>query len=290
MRSTVFQYLNKLLCLLLCVVFLGLLCVGAWALPEERCQLFIDYQHESVSVSGAAFRLYHIADFDSREELSYVGIFSDLRMEAEALSKTAEDLYSRVKDRGMLPDRTVTTDRNGKASVSDLPSGAYLLVCEPTTVGSYIYYMDKQVVFLKEDNLTLKPKSTRLPASVQLISIEAVKRWDDRGYENMRPREITVRLLKDGRTVSTVVLSQANGWKHTWDKLLPNARWTVEEDVPLGYKVTVQKSGNVFTLTNQYKNIPQTGQIWWPVIMALCLGMVLIVLGMVIRRSGRNEA
>lgn len=290
MRSTAFGYLNKLLCLLLCAVLLGLLCTGAWALPEDQCQLVIDYQYENISVSDAAFRIYRIAEFSSSQELSYTGIFSDLHLDAEALINAADELYSRVEDRDILPDRILITDSQGEASASDLEPGAYLLVCEPTSVDDYVYYVDKQVVFLKEGTLTLNPKSTRLPVGVKPISIKTVKLWDDRGHENKRPREITVRLLKDGKTVSTVILSEANNWSYTWHDLLPNARWTVEEDVPEGYQVTVQENDRVFTLTNQYKELPQTGQIWWPVITVLCVGLALIVIGLSVRRSGRNEA
>lgn len=290
MKSTAIRHLNKLLCLLLCAVFLGLLSVGAWALPDGRSELVIDYRFEDIAVSDAAFRLYRVADLNSRQELSYTGAFSDLRLDAEALSKAAEELYARVGDRDVQPDRIMTTDSQGKVSVSDLTPGAYLLVCEPTTVENYVYYMEKQVVFIKEGTLILNPKSTRLPVGVKLISIKTVKFWDDKGHENKRPRQITVRLLKDGKTVSSVVLSEANNWSHTWNDLLPNARWSVEEDVPQGYKATVQKSDNVFSITNQYKNIPQTGQIWWPVVTVLCLGLALIVVGLSVRRSGRNEA
>jgi hypothetical protein len=171
-----------------------------------------------------------------------------------------------------------------------LKPGAYLPVCEPANVGDYVYHTEKQVIFIKEGTVTLNPKSTRLPVGTKLISVKTVKIWDDPGYENKRPRQITVRLLKDGKTVSTVVLSQANNWSHTWNDLLPNANWSVEEDVHKGYKSIVQENDNVFVITNQYKNIPQTGQVWWPVIAVLCLGLALIVIGLSARRSGKNEA
>lgn len=290
MRSAAFKQLNKLLSLLLCAVLLGLLCTGVSALPEERCQILIDYRHEDVTVSGASFSIYRIADLNSRQELSYVGAFSDLRFEADALIDAAEELYTRVEKQNLAPERTFVTDAAGQASVSNLTPGAFLLVGEPTTVDSFVYYVDKQIVFLDESVLTLNPKSTRLPVGVKLISIKTEKFWDDRGHENERPREITVRLLKDGKTVHSVVLSEANNWSYTWNNLLPNAHWTVAEDVPEGYKASIQETDHVFTIRNLYKNIPQTGQVWWPVITVLCVGLALIILGLSLRRSGRNEA
>lgn len=290
MRSIAVQHLNKLLCLMLCATLLGLLCNGAWALNEHRCQLIIDYHHEDIAVSEAAFHLYRIANLTNYQELSYTDGFSDLNLDMDGLRHAAEELYTRVEEHNIQPEQILITDSQGKAMVTDLAPGAFLLVCEPTAVGDYVYYADLQVIFLYEETLTMYPKSTRLPVGEQLISIQAVKVWDDRGHEKERPRQITVRLLKDGKTVETATLSEANGWSHTWNDLLPNARWTVKEEVPKGYVVSVEQSENLFTLTNQYKDIPQTGQIWWPVITVMCMGLLLIVIGLAVRRSGRHDA
>ena len=288
MKSTHVRYLNKLLCFLLCMTFLYLMCIGVCAQPA-RC-LTVEFQHEGFPISNAVFHLYRIADLGQDGELSYRSDFSDLRLDAEALTNAAQDLYARVEKQNIQPEQTLTTNKEGTASVGDLAPGAFLLVGAPATVNGFVYYVDKQVIFLEENTLLLRPKSTRLPLGTELISVKAVKLWDDRGYENERPDAIVVRLLKDGETVSSAVLSDANNWSHTWNDLLPNAKWTVQEDVPEGYKVTVQESEHIFTLTNHRKEIPQTGHIWWPVLTALCAGLALIVVGMTVRGRGRNDA
>lgn len=290
MSCTALRHLNKLLCLLLCAVFLGLLCMGVWAQPETGCRLVIDYHHEGHAIPEATFRLYRIADLSGEEELSYIGAFSNLSLDAEALSNEALNLYTRVENQGILPEYTMITDSQGMASVDSVAPGAFLLVGDPVRFNGFTYHVDKQVIFLKGETLTLHTKSTRLPEDMMLISVKTVKLWDDAGYENERPRAIGVRLLKDGKTVSSVVLSEANNWTYTWNGLLPNARWTVEEDVPEDYTVSVLEADHVFTLINHRKQIPQTGHIWWPVLTVLCLGLALIVAGLVIRRGGRNEA
>ena len=290
MRKKAAQQRNKLLCLLLCTVLTGLLFVGVFATAENQCQLVLDYHYQDTAISGAAFRIYRVADLSSNQELIYTDAFSDFHLNADQLLQTREELYNRVGEKALAPEKQLITDADGIASANDLTPGAFLLVCEPTVLGDFVYYSDMQVVILAEDVLTLLPKSTRLPVGERLISIQAIKVWDDQGHENKRPHEITVRLLKDGKTVNSVVLSGANGWSHTWNDLLPNARWSVQEDVPEGYLATVEQSGNVFTLTNQYKNIPQTGHIWWPVLTVLGVGLLLVIIGLAIRRSGRNEA
>lgn len=284
------RYLNKSLCFLLCTVFLCLLCIGVCAQPESRCCLTVEFQHESFPISNATFQLYRIADLGADRKLSYVEAFSDLRLDAEALSNAAYDLYARVEHQNLQPEQTLITDQDGIASAADLAPGAFLLVGIPATVNGFDYHVEKQVIFLEKETLTLRPKSTRLPSEAKLISIEAVKLWDDQGFENERPNAIVVRLLKDGKTVSSAVLSDTNGWRHTWNDLLPNANWSVQEDVPEGYKVTVQKSEYTFTLTNHRKEIPQTGHIWWPVLTVLCVGLALIVVGFTVRGRGRNDA
>ena len=288
MKSITVRHLNKLMSLMLCTILVGLLCVGAWAQTEAHCQLMIDYRYEDMAVSEASFRIYPIANFNDEQELEYTAAFSDLQLDKDALVDAAELLYARIEERGLLSEQIVTTDHHGKASFSSVPAGVFLLVCEPTEMDGFVYHVENQVIVLRED-ITLCPKSTKLPAGEQMISLKVVKRWDDQGYEHKRPTEISVRLLKDGKTFSTVTLSDANGWSHTWNDLLPNARWTVEEDVPKGYKASVENPDGVFILTNQYKDIPQTGHIWWPVIAVLFAGLVLIVVGLSLRRGGRHE-
>lgn len=289
MKSSTFRYLNKLLCFLLCMIFLCFLSIGASAQPGGCC-LNIEFRHEGFPIPKAVFRLYRIADLENGRELSYTENFSDLRLDAEALSNAAYDLYARVEHQNLQPEQTLITDQDGIASAVDLAPGAFLLVGIPATVNGFDYHVEKQVIFLEKETLTLRPKSTRLPSEAKLISIEAVKLWDDQGFENERPNAIVVRLLKDGKTVSSAVLSDTNGWRHTWNDLLPNANWSVQEDVPEGYKVTVRESENTFTLTNHRKEIPQTGHIWWPVLTVLCVGLALIVVGFTVRGRGRNDA
>ena len=299
MKRSGLAQLNKLICgLLLCVVLLGSLC-PVLAVPADGCSLTIDYRHEDLPVAEAVFRLYRIADLDSELQLKYTEAFSDLQLDAKALQDSDELLLSRVAEQNLPPEHTLTLDSEGKGKLSGITPGAFLLVGEPATLGEYTYYVDHQVVFLPsasqqgselQYHVTLCPKSTRLPVGTELIGVKAVKLWSDKGYEQERPKSIRVRLLKDGKTVSTAVLSETNGWSHTWSDLLPNARWTVQEDVPKGYVVEISEKDHVFTLTNHRKNIEQTGAVWWPVVTVLGAGLVLIIVGVLLRRSVRYEA
>ncbi len=288
--------LYRLLCLLLgLVMFCLALPIGeAEAVPP--CNLNIRYVYDGLPLSGVAFRLYRVAELNDRYEPVYTGVFADCRLDPENPESGILDLYALVEANHLQPAYQLTTDENGDAALTDLPAGVFLLVGESVTVGEDTYHVDKQLVSLPirqqgqwENTLTLQPKCTKLPVQ-KLIQITAVKRWEDRGYEQERPQAIGVNLLRDGKHVSTVVLSAANNWTHTWPDLLPNAKWSVSEDVPEGYSLTLERQGNTFILTNHRKTIPQTGQIWWPVITALGLGPVLMLLGLSLVRGKRRDA
>lgn len=87
-------------------------------------------------------------------------------------------------------------------------------------------------------------------------SITVKKEWADPGNKDKnRPKEVSVQLLKDNKNEGKpVVLNQDNKWQHTFDNLEAGFEWTVDEtDVPKNYTKKVTHEGNVFTITNTYK-------------------------------------
>ena len=116
---------------------------------------------------------------------------------------------------------------------------------------------------------------------IATTSVSVSKAWeDDDNRDGIRPDSVTVRLMADGEPVLdedgnelTVELSEANGWKATFDDL-PMYRdhgqkieYTVQEvDVPEGYGATVE--GNAedgFTVTNTHEpgtTAVQVSKVW----------------------------
>lgn len=140
-----------------------------------------------------------------------------------------------------------------------------------------------------------------------------------------RPASVEVQLMRNGRLYDEVKLSEKNNWRHVWRELDGDCRWTVAEEVPDGYTAEVTREGITFVVTNTKtpeadvptgpadpvdpsepssepsdgpgepsdpgpdepgEDLPQTGQLWWPVPMLLCCGLGLIVLGLLMRRHG----
>lgn len=298
------KHLKKgIIAALLCAVMNLLLCPTAWAANavdlNAKCVLTVEYTHEQEPIQGAEFRLYRVADMDAGQNLTLISGFEDVVMDPDDLHGTALQLFARVNGAAVEADVSFTTDELGLGSAEDLRPGAYLMVGQPITQGGRTHYVDPQLIICPQQrnedgqmsyDLTLRPKSTDVPTDMKPIEITVAKVWKDEGYEINRPVSITVRLLKNGKTVSTVVLSENNQWTHTWSDLLPNADWSVEEDVPEGYVANVEEWDGVFTLTNYRKDIDQTGQLWWPVAVLACAGFAMIVVGIILRRSVKNEA
>lgn len=140
-----------------------------------------------------------------------------------------------------------------------------------------------------------------------------IEKMDDQ--EEERPESIVVELLQmdvEGNTtvVDRQTLTKENQWSYTWKNLSAQMRWSVSEaEVPKGYTVAVTREGNTVVLTNTAKKpgksdgevnppskrttgkttdktsdkLPQTGQLWWPVIVLLFAGAICLLVGRVLR-------
>ncbi len=166
--------------------------------------------------------------------------------------------------------------------------------------------------------------STPIPPtpSYDYVNRKVLKIWNDAGYENLRPQSVTVQLLRSGYVYDTVTLSDENNWRYEWNMLDNSYSWTVVEELLPNYSVSIYREGITFVVTNSYTQdipddppkesddpdeievppdeptpdqpedptsdepiLPQTGQLWWPVPVLSCGGLLCIALG-VIRRRG----
>ena len=95
-----------------------------------------------------------------------------------------------------------------------------------------------------------KLKCTVFENPRQPIDLTVTKVWKG---DHEHPAKVIAQLLRDGEVVDEAELNEANGWKHTWKDLEPDYDWTVvEKTVPDGYVVTIERDGDVVTLTNTY--------------------------------------
>lgn len=311
------------LCLLLCA-----LCLAPAALAAGRtCSLTVDYSQDGQPCSDVGFRLYRAAELNGRGTWSPTGPFAGYPLDWEnldsgSLRDLAETLSAYAARAGLEPVASGRTGADGKCTFSSLPAGLYLVVGEPHMVSGKLYTPapflaalpalddDGQWVY----DVTAAPKPTPPEETDQ---IQVVKVWADAGYEDQRPSQVVVELLRDGQVWDTVTLNAAGGWRYAWTGLEPGHQWqVVEREVPEGYTVSVSREGVVFTVTNTVPGtpdvpeppdepgpsvppdipdgpdepeLPYTGQLWWPApVLAMC-GMILFLLGWAQNRMSHHE-
>ena len=110
--------------------------------------------------------------------------------------------------------------------------------------------------------MTASPKHTRTEnppsPSEDTVDRRVIKLWQD-DVQELRPSEVVIELLKDGKLYDTVTLNEKNNWRHTW-RGLPEYNadgskiaWRVTERVPKNYTVRITRDGVTFLVTNTYR-------------------------------------
>lgn len=166
-------------------------------------------------------------------------------MLAETLSGyAARDMHS--------PVREGKTDDAGELVFSGLSVGLYLVVSDRCERGD-VYYVSEPLLIalpnLDADDcwvydVSAEPKYGTEPA-FDPVELRVIKVWKD-GESSQRPAAITAQLLRDGVVWDSVELSDGNNWRHTWSGLDDRNTWQiVEEKVPQGYTVAVQREGTL---------------------------------------------
>lgn len=269
---------SRLTALLLCCLALFFCLVYAGA--ENTGTLTISYP-----VNGTVYHLYRVGSIINGE-IVMDQAFSSVKLSdrASAAAKTAKLVLQSGTQELM---RTKVT--KGKAVFPELPIGVYLVMGDPGTKNGIQYWPTPFLLSMpqKDDNGNFLWNVKVEGKKEMNMSIFVTKRWVGDQASN-RPTSVTVHLLRNGKTYGApVILSEANHWCHTW-KDLPPDEWTVVEDETPRYTTSITQEGNSFTVTNTWKKIPQTGQLWWPVSVLALGGLVLLCIGLVRRRTSDN--
>ncbi len=223
-------------------------------------------------VSGAVFRVYHIASAyisDDSITFIYTDDFKDNGMDINNFSDAYLPIhliaYAQIKSISYIEK---TTDSMGRVVFDNLPVGAYLVV----PVGIDEGYL-KPIPFVvkvptKDDtqnrwvyNIDATPKVESDKGQTDEKTYISVKKyWKSPGKT---PDSITASLVMDGAIFDSVILSAANNWYHKWENLDKNHSWSVvETDVPDGYIVSYVTSQMTVVITNtddEYEEETTTG-------------------------------
>lgn len=190
----------------------------------------------------------------------------------------------------------------------------FIVMLPNTQSGEWVY---SQTVDPKFNSTPVPPTP-----SFNYVDRKVLKVWNDLEHEHQRPHSVTVQLLRDGIVWDTVTLSDANNWRYSWSMLDSSYSWTVVEEFLPDYSVRIYREGITFVVTNTYITdlpddpptesddpeeleippeeptpdepdeptpdepiLPQTGQLWWPVPVLSCGGLLFIAIGMLRRRG-----
>ncbi|MBO5213638.1 MAG: Cna B-type domain-containing protein [Clostridia bacterium] len=208
---------------------------------------------------------------------------------------TAKDITDYIRDNNIESASAIT--ENGKVSFSDLGLGIWLVFCEED--GKYTF--NPYFVFLPYESegklyyeITSSPKAE--DSKPNLINVYVIKKWDDKNNAaKKRPESVTVELLDGEKVISSAVLNEQNGWAHTFTDVSKDGDYSVKEKKVENY--TAQYNGDIsngFIVTNSYngEKLPQTGQLWWPIVIISVAGIAFVLLGIMelgARKNGKKK-
>lgn len=266
---------NCIVCFIV-LFFMGFTTVKA----DTFGSLVISCPIENVSVS-----LYRVAD----TEMNLVSPFSKY-----SVSLKQEDLngVANILENHILKDH-IEADYTSNSMFSNLEFGVYLIV--PSGSDEYVF-QPSLVSITSGSEITSVLKYEKKES---VTSLRVLKRWKN-DSKKKRPTSISVELLQmdsNGKTsvIDKQVLSSDNAWSYTWDHLSSLYSYRVlGSKVPSGYTESVVQEKNTVVLTNTAnktitdkkktdKDLPLTGQLWWPVPVLLFVGMSLFGLGKYLR-------
>lgn len=275
---------------------------------SDGITLSVVYKDGDKSIADATFNVYLVATPD--ENGSYIPTESFASHPVDYSVTTDEELYNLATTlEGYVifgkedPIYTAKTDDNGMFEFATDTKGMYLLVGEKTLVDDIYYTAESFIICLPAvdesgDELydvTVNAKFTAVHKDNPPTMRKVIKVWDDEGNDG-RPSSVTVYLLKNGEIFDNATLNKDNDWTHVWYDLDGTARWSIVELPVENYKVVVTRESTAYFVKNAFKeptppdeNLPQTGQLWWPIPVFAVIGVALIAIGVVFTKKNRCE-
>lgn len=289
--------------------------------PDKDVTLTITNTWDKKPIPGMEYKLYLVATLDENGNLTPAADFREYAQKLDIKGKN-DDAWRRLAQEmddafveGRIkaqPADTATSNENGivqfPSQGKKLAKGLYLVLGNHLEYDGSVYITGPFFVSLPwqdadseiwdyDVGMNIAPKIARKPLREDL---KVIKIWDDKGNDTKRPKSITIRLMRDGVEYDAITLPKNNRWEYTWEDLETKYRWTVAEDKVEGYKdPSITREGNTFKVVNTVKpgptppptpTLPQTGQLWWPVPILICGGLILMVLGMIRRKEAVYDA
>lgn len=242
----------------------------------------------SYPINGTVYHIYSVGGLENGQ-IVLDGAFRDL--DTSDYAAAASVMAERIKKEGSVKELATATVVNGKAEFHNLPMAIYLVLGDSGEKDGVRYWPTPFLLSVpqKDQNDQFDWDVSVTGKKEMDVEISVVKHWMGDSL-SFRPSSVTVYLTKDGKSYGTpVVLNASNNWTYTWENLPPD-NWGVAEAPNANYLAAITRQGNTFIITNTWKKIPQTGQLWWPVSALALAGLVFLCLGLLRRRESDRNA
>ena len=334
---------KKIICrLLICLMLITMLPVQVHAIDRidlsRSVTLTVNFTHEGQPLPGADIKLYKVGEISDRGEVCMTETFAAYPFQLNELEGTdwagiANTMAAYAQQDQLDPVDRAVTDSEGRVYFprmrKPMEPGLYLVTGDTLTYNKMCYTPVPTLVALPnrqpdshhwDYDVTIDMKYTMKSAPADYT---VTKVWEDSQFRDARPESVKVNLLCDGKVVDTVELSSANNWSYTWPGLEVDHNWTVTEDVPDFYNVSITQDQTSFTVKNildvdEYmeefgdkndgieegdedasgsedpkdedkEKLPQTGSLWWPVFAMMIAGLGCLIAGILRMRALKDE-
>lgn len=298
---------------------------GAFAVdsadPVGGLTLAVKDRHDGEFIVGTRVDIYRVATVQENGTLKPTAAFKKYAVSWDVegssdVRNLADTLEAYIVRDKIAPTASGKTDANG---ISAFPQGAgslkpgyYLVIADRHTFGAQVHEPTPSLVAVpyvyESSEVEYAPVvSLKYAAYDEPFDLDVTVVW--KGDDPDRPSEVRVYLMRDGEIYDIAILDESSGWHIAWPDLDPQYRWTVVEDpVPNGYEVSIRKDGTSIVVVNTIEDeepvgsgeisvtpgassgnpdeeLPQTGQLWWPVPAMAALGAAFLLVGFAKRRE-----
>lgn len=184
---------------------------------------------------------------------------------------------------------TKITDSNGKVLFDNLNLGVYYIkqtnkIKNFSQIDPILIMLPKEINNSFEYNIDASPKIEIL----DLTDIKIKKIWNTDKKDKIL-NHVTIELYKDKEKIETVTLNEKNNWEIVIEGLPKSDSYSVKEiNLQKGYTVTYNLNEYTFTVTNT-PSLVDTGQITYVYNIILFIGIMLIIVGIILKRREINE-
>ena len=250
-------------------------------------EITVKLETEEIATPGVELSVYKLADATEENynlKFTYTEEYNDCQVSLDDLTDNnlTNDLLKCTENKSAK--YSDITDNNGKVKYDDLDLGLYLIKQTNKVKGySNIEPFLITIPNIENNSWIYDIKSLPKTEIYREIDLTVKKVWNSNNKNN--PSQVTINLLKNNKVIDAVNLNKNNNWTYTWENIEKSDKYSIKEiNVPKGYTDSYKKEGNTYIVTNT-DTLANTGQIYYPIIICVTLGMIFILLGFIESRK-----